>query len=104
MKLILKVAFACASCVCPLTPPSTHHLQAWTGARWHRHKCHASPTASPPPSPFPHPPHTITSRIPTTHFRRTGNTHGTGCTLASAIAAELAKGADVSTAVRKAKK
>ncbi|KAI7844455.1 hypothetical protein COHA_001959 [Chlorella ohadii] len=34
----------------------------------------------------------------------TGNTHGTGCSLASAIAAELAKGADVSTAVRRAKK
>ncbi|PSC75210.1 thiamine biosynthetic bifunctional enzyme chloroplastic isoform C [Micractinium conductrix] len=34
----------------------------------------------------------------------TGNNHGTGCTLASTIAAELAKGADVSTAVRRAKK
>ena len=34
----------------------------------------------------------------------TGNTHGTGCSLASAIAAELAKGADVATAVRRAKK
>ncbi|EFN53733.1 hypothetical protein CHLNCDRAFT_58425 [Chlorella variabilis] len=34
----------------------------------------------------------------------TGNTHGTGCSLASAIAAELAKGADVATAVRLAKK
>lgn len=34
----------------------------------------------------------------------TGNTHGTGCSLAAAIAAELAKGADVPTAVRRAKK
>ncbi|KAI3425347.1 hypothetical protein D9Q98_009111 [Chlorella vulgaris] len=34
----------------------------------------------------------------------TGNTHGTGCSLASAIAAELAKGADVATAVKRAKK
>ena len=33
----------------------------------------------------------------------TGNTHGTGCTLASAIAAELAKGADPMQAVRAAK-
>jgi hydroxymethylpyrimidine/phosphomethylpyrimidine kinase len=31
------------------------------------------------------------------------NTHGTGCTFASAIAAELAKGADVPSAVRLAK-
>jgi hydroxymethylpyrimidine/phosphomethylpyrimidine kinase len=31
------------------------------------------------------------------------HTHGTGCTLASAIASELAKGADVPTAVRTAK-
>ncbi|KAJ3728218.1 Ribokinase-like protein [Lentinula raphanica] len=30
------------------------------------------------------------------------NTHGTGCTLSSAVAAELALGADVSTAVRRA--
>jgi hydroxymethylpyrimidine kinase/phosphomethylpyrimidine kinase len=33
----------------------------------------------------------------------TKNTHGTGCTFASAIAAELAKGADVVEAVRRAK-
>ncbi|WP_417248170.1 bifunctional hydroxymethylpyrimidine kinase/phosphomethylpyrimidine kinase [Celeribacter sp.] len=32
----------------------------------------------------------------------TRNTHGTGCSLSSAIAAELAKGADVETAVRRA--
>ena len=34
---------------------------------------------------------------------KTGNTHGTGCTTASAIAAELAKGASVPAAVRIAK-
>jgi hydroxymethylpyrimidine/phosphomethylpyrimidine kinase len=33
----------------------------------------------------------------------TRNTHGTGCSLSSAIAAELAKGADLRTAVRDAK-
>jgi hydroxymethylpyrimidine/phosphomethylpyrimidine kinase len=33
----------------------------------------------------------------------TGNTHGTGCTLSSAIAAGLAKGDDLVTAVRAAK-
>jgi hydroxymethylpyrimidine/phosphomethylpyrimidine kinase len=33
---------------------------------------------------------------------QTRNTHGTGCTLSSAIAAELAKGADLLTAVTKA--
>jgi hydroxymethylpyrimidine/phosphomethylpyrimidine kinase len=33
----------------------------------------------------------------------TGNTHGTGCTLSSALAAELAKGASVPQAVGKAK-
>jgi hydroxymethylpyrimidine/phosphomethylpyrimidine kinase len=33
----------------------------------------------------------------------TKNTHGTGCSLSSAIAAELAKGADVGAAVRNAK-
>ncbi|WP_041802552.1 bifunctional hydroxymethylpyrimidine kinase/phosphomethylpyrimidine kinase [Rhodopseudomonas palustris] len=33
----------------------------------------------------------------------TNNTHGTGCSLSSAIAAELAKGADLETAVRTAK-
>jgi hydroxymethylpyrimidine/phosphomethylpyrimidine kinase len=33
----------------------------------------------------------------------TKNTHGTGCTLSSAIAAGLAKGHDLSTAVREAK-
>jgi hydroxymethylpyrimidine/phosphomethylpyrimidine kinase len=33
----------------------------------------------------------------------TQNTHGTGCSLSSAIAAELAKGADLEAAVRKAK-
>jgi hydroxymethylpyrimidine/phosphomethylpyrimidine kinase len=33
----------------------------------------------------------------------TRNTHGTGCTLSSAIAAELAKGADAQEAVRAAK-
>jgi hydroxymethylpyrimidine/phosphomethylpyrimidine kinase len=33
----------------------------------------------------------------------TQNTHGTGCTLSSAIAAGLAKGLDLATAVRKAK-
>ena len=33
----------------------------------------------------------------------TANTHGTGCTLSSAIAAELAKGANASEAVRAAK-
>jgi len=33
----------------------------------------------------------------------TRNTHGTGCTLASAIAAGLARGLDLSTAVRRAK-
>jgi hydroxymethylpyrimidine/phosphomethylpyrimidine kinase len=33
----------------------------------------------------------------------TKNTHGTGCSLSSAIAAELAKGADVEAAVRNAK-
>ena len=31
------------------------------------------------------------------------NTHGTGCTLSSAIAANLAKGYDLDTAVRRAK-
>jgi hydroxymethylpyrimidine/phosphomethylpyrimidine kinase len=31
------------------------------------------------------------------------NTHGTGCTLSSAIAAGLAKGADLEEAVRRAK-
>ncbi len=34
----------------------------------------------------------------------TSNTHGTGCTLSSAIAAELAKGEGVGTAVEKAKR
>ncbi len=34
----------------------------------------------------------------------TGNTHGTGCTFASAIAAELAKGADLPHAVDRAKR
>ena len=34
---------------------------------------------------------------------KTENTHGTGCTLSSAIAAGLAKGQDLATAVRKAK-
>jgi hydroxymethylpyrimidine/phosphomethylpyrimidine kinase len=33
----------------------------------------------------------------------TQNTHGTGCTLSSAIAAGLAKGQDLATAVRNAK-
>jgi hydroxymethylpyrimidine/phosphomethylpyrimidine kinase len=33
----------------------------------------------------------------------TGNTHGTGCSLSSAIAAELAKGGSLETAVRNAK-
>ena len=33
----------------------------------------------------------------------TKNTHGTGCTLSSAIAAELAKGADLEAAVATAK-
>ena len=33
----------------------------------------------------------------------TRNTHGTGCTLSSAIAAGLAKGADLASAVRAAK-
>lgn len=33
----------------------------------------------------------------------TANTHGTGCTLSSAIAANLAKGFDLDTAVRRAK-
>lgn len=36
------------------------------------------------------------------HRIHTRNTHGTGCTLSSAIAAELAKGADMLTAVTKA--
>jgi len=31
------------------------------------------------------------------------NTHGTGCTLSSAIASNLAKGHDIKTAVQKAK-
>ena len=35
---------------------------------------------------------------------RPGNTHGTGCTLASAIAAELAKGRDMPSAVKRAKR
>ena len=35
--------------------------------------------------------------------RRPGNTHGTGCTLSSAIAAELAKGASLREAVVAAK-
>lgn len=39
----------------------------------------------------------------TTRRIDTPNTHGTGCTLSSAIAAWLAKGADLDTAVRKAK-
>jgi hydroxymethylpyrimidine/phosphomethylpyrimidine kinase len=34
---------------------------------------------------------------------RTGNTHGTGCTLSSAVAAELAKGASLRHAVKSAK-
>jgi hydroxymethylpyrimidine/phosphomethylpyrimidine kinase len=34
---------------------------------------------------------------------RTANTHGTGCTLSSAIAAYLAKGETTATAVRNAK-
>lgn len=33
----------------------------------------------------------------------TGNTHGTGCTTAAAIAAELAKGVELGDAVRAAK-
>jgi hydroxymethylpyrimidine/phosphomethylpyrimidine kinase len=33
----------------------------------------------------------------------TRNTHGTGCTLSSAVAAGLAKGLDLATAVREAK-
>jgi hydroxymethylpyrimidine/phosphomethylpyrimidine kinase len=33
----------------------------------------------------------------------TDNTHGTGCSLSSAIAAGLAKGSDLETAVRSAK-
>ena len=33
----------------------------------------------------------------------TGNTHGTGCTLAAAIAAGLSKGEDLAIAVRAAK-
>lgn len=39
----------------------------------------------------------------TTRRINTRNTHGTGCTLSSAIAAWLAKGADLDTAARKAK-
>lgn len=39
----------------------------------------------------------------TTSFVNTTNTHGTGCTLAAAIAANLALGTDLSTAVRAAK-
>ena len=34
---------------------------------------------------------------------KTNNTHGTGCTFASAIAAELAKGSDIKKAVHIAK-
>jgi hydroxymethylpyrimidine/phosphomethylpyrimidine kinase len=34
---------------------------------------------------------------------RTANTHGTGCTLSSAIAAYLAKGEAIAPAIRKAK-
>jgi hydroxymethylpyrimidine/phosphomethylpyrimidine kinase len=34
---------------------------------------------------------------------KTGNTHGTGCTLSSAIAAELAKGASLRDAAANAK-
>ena len=34
---------------------------------------------------------------------KTKNLHGTGCTFASAIAAELAKGNDIKTAVKNAK-
>ncbi|GAB4815842.1 hypothetical protein N2152v2_002888 [Parachlorella kessleri] len=37
-------------------------------------------------------------------YIRAGNTHGTGCTLASAIAAELAKGRDMPSAVKRAKR
>ena len=38
------------------------------------------------------------------HRVPTANTHGTGCTLSSAIAAHLAKGHDIESAVRQAKK
>lgn len=37
-----------------------------------------------------------------TEFLRSKNTHGTGCSLASAIAANLAKGNDIRTSVRSA--
>jgi hydroxymethylpyrimidine/phosphomethylpyrimidine kinase len=46
-------------------------------------------------------PHGVT-RLPARRIA-TRNTHGTGCTLSSAIAAELAKGADLVSAVRAAK-
>ena len=41
-------------------------------------------------------------RLPSPRLH-TVNTHGTGCTLSSAIAAFLAKGADLDTAARKGK-
>jgi hydroxymethylpyrimidine/phosphomethylpyrimidine kinase len=45
---------------------------------------------------------TAVARLSSERFA-TQNTHGTGCTLSSAIAAGLAKGLDLATAVRKAK-
>ena len=86
-------------------PPSQQRLQpaAARGAATTRPCALLLVTPAPlcTPSAAPHPPPCSPPAAPS---RSTGNNHGTGCTLASTIAAELAKGADVSTAVRRAKK
>ena len=47
--------------------------------------------------------HSLKLKAPATARIATKNTHGTGCTLSSAIAAGLAKGLDLVAAVREAK-
>ena len=49
------------------------------------------------------PSHTPTNTAKSTTPLSTGNTHGTGCTLSSAIAANLAKGFDLDASVKRAK-
>ena len=46
---------------------------------------------------------TTVARLAASRGSRTENTHGTGCTLSSAVAAGLAKGLSLSDAVREAK-